>query len=470
MSEISILHISDIHKAAGANLDNLHASLLRDKNNWEIEGLRCPDYIVLSGDVIQGAKKEQEIEKQYEEAADFLNKLVDSFLEGDKNRMIIVPGNHDVNRVATFGSMHDVRFSTKVLERYNKHNERLRWNMMERKFYEVDKPTKYDSRFDLFVNFYNDFFKSIGRAYPMDPINQALCLAFPKDKVCFACYNSCNELDHLNIAGEITNAAVMDAESDVRDCYNKGYLTVGVWHHNAYGDPYETGYMPKRVLDMMYQHYIRLGLFGHQHMSQTAEEYSNLLHSEDDNQRLLLVSAGSLYGGDRALHPGFRRQYNLINITLSNGSADVRVNVREDVNPNPTSFDPYFERKGSSINYTIRLRRIEEEDIIREIDKYVNTTHDYVEAYKQLTQEDLKSDFAKELKTHILKNLSSKELIKLQPVPDNADQCILYIAAANEIRDKSVIENLLKSEIFKRTIEDDPMAKEEFERLCDLLK
>lgn len=34
---------------------------------------------------------------QYDEAADFLAKLTDEFLDGDRSRLVIVPGNHDVD-------------------------------------------------------------------------------------------------------------------------------------------------------------------------------------------------------------------------------------------------------------------------------------------------------------------------------------------------------------------------------------
>ncbi len=58
--------------------------------------------IVVSGDLIQGAgpgstDPEAEIAAQYVEADDFLRRLAVEFVDGDLNRVVLVPGNHDVS-------------------------------------------------------------------------------------------------------------------------------------------------------------------------------------------------------------------------------------------------------------------------------------------------------------------------------------------------------------------------------------
>lgn len=47
---------------------------------------------------------------------------------------------------------------------------------------------------------------------------------------------------------------------------------------------------------------------------------------------LLLISSGTLFGGEKQLLPGFRRQYNIIEIERQGLSSkiDVSINVRED--------------------------------------------------------------------------------------------------------------------------------------------
>ena len=95
---LSILHISDLHKPQNSSLDNLFYSLQRDCDEYVNEGILKPEIIVVSGDVVEGSKDndaERIIRSQYKEVTSFLNKLTDYFLDGDKGRMVIVPGNHD---------------------------------------------------------------------------------------------------------------------------------------------------------------------------------------------------------------------------------------------------------------------------------------------------------------------------------------------------------------------------------------
>ena len=61
-----------------------------------------PDLIAVSGDLVQGADLEHpdpdaEVDAQYREVGDFLNRLSEEFLNADRSRLVIVPGNHDVH-------------------------------------------------------------------------------------------------------------------------------------------------------------------------------------------------------------------------------------------------------------------------------------------------------------------------------------------------------------------------------------
>jgi len=97
-----ILHISDLHMSSENILGNLTLidslegdfARVREENSWS--GV---DLIVVSGDIVQGILQDEPIAKletQYKEAEEFLKGLASSILDGDLNRIIIVPGNHDV--------------------------------------------------------------------------------------------------------------------------------------------------------------------------------------------------------------------------------------------------------------------------------------------------------------------------------------------------------------------------------------
>ena len=49
-----------------------------------------------------------ELDRQYAEAESFLASLSDSFVDGDRERVIIVPGNHDVSYYHALVSMKQV--------------------------------------------------------------------------------------------------------------------------------------------------------------------------------------------------------------------------------------------------------------------------------------------------------------------------------------------------------------------------
>ena len=100
----TILHISDLHRTSGPRIDNneLLAALASDATRWSKEGIPKPDLVVVSGDLIQGvpigtSDPDSKIAAQYVEARDFLRQLTDKFVDSDRSRVVIVPGNHDVD-------------------------------------------------------------------------------------------------------------------------------------------------------------------------------------------------------------------------------------------------------------------------------------------------------------------------------------------------------------------------------------
>ena len=102
-----VLHISDLHRDPTNPISNgiLLDSLERDRDQYtasEDPRISEPNFIVVSGDIVQGVKHsdpsaESNLRKQYHEALEFLNSLTLRFARGEKDRVIIVPGNHDVN-------------------------------------------------------------------------------------------------------------------------------------------------------------------------------------------------------------------------------------------------------------------------------------------------------------------------------------------------------------------------------------
>ena len=105
--KLSILHISDLHCDPDGPMNRamLLESLKRDRDKYSREEdplVSAPDIIIVSGDVVQGVKSgvpnaQTLVKQQYEEALVFLEELTSEFVSGDRQRVVVVPGNHDVN-------------------------------------------------------------------------------------------------------------------------------------------------------------------------------------------------------------------------------------------------------------------------------------------------------------------------------------------------------------------------------------
>lgn len=399
--KFSIIQISDLHKDSDFNYNQLIDSLKSDIANYANLGIYPVKYIVVCGDLIQGtrntdiAKGNQDIQKQYEEVSVFLHNLVDVFLNGDISRLIIVPGNHDVNRAVSSNSMKPIDASEQekvqksYWERYGKKQiYRFDWETLS--FMQIIDEKFYTSRFDSFVSFFNGFYSSIGRTFPVSPEEDASLITFPDDKIAFACFNSCCQLDHLNAMGTINENAFHSIYRDLSSCYSNGYLIFGVWHHHIYGVPHRCDFMDMKITKSMACNHILVGLFGHQHRSEVVEELNDL--AEDiERDKMHLISSGTLFGSRKEMLPGVKRQYNLINVEIENGSANLEVFGREDkMNdaPYPIWGEKYLLKGKKSLVFQVPLNKLSDDDLLRIIDEETRESGDFKNGILRMKQLD----------------------------------------------------------------------------------
>lgn len=459
MSKFSILHISDIHKIDGVEYDHLIQSLRRDKESFtECDGIIAPTFVVVSGDLIQGAYSEKEIREQYNEVESFLASVCDLYLQGDKSRLIVVPGNHDVSRVATIESLHPTVKDYEICkDTFFKGADNIRWNWNDHSFYEITDECRYSERFNLFVEFFNRFFDGI-REYPKDPEEQAYVVINHDNEVCFACFNSCCHLDHLCDTGCISVNALNSIAKELTDCYNAGYLNVAIWHHHFYGSPLETNYMDRSFLtDLLYCN-IQIGLFGHQHFTQIAEEHSDLLLQKDDRiQKLLLISSGTLFGGKKVLPENCHRQYNVIEINKDNGSASVEINIREDFNTKADNKIPHWRMKPlhnatNKVNYKVHLRKLSINDLLLNIDRRLKEDNDYIRACESIKalQEQEKGEVLTKMFKSYLKEVKDYDYVYHNVEKITApEDAMLKIVAARNLGNPDYIEEVLADKEIK---------------------
>ena len=387
--------------------------------------------------------------------------------------MIIVPGNHDV-------SFPDSRLSmtpeareadSDNLKSLQERNPEIRWKWDELSFYKVADKQRYADRFHLFIDFYNDFFQGI-RQYPDHPTKKADCVMFPEDNISFSLFNSCDGVDHLNDAANIDEEALSSVMQKLRENFNEGYLNIGVWHHHYYGGPYETNYMNRERIAEMSHRFIRIGLFGHQHMSQVAEFFSgDLAFSEgQDNDKVLLVSSGTLFGGSRELPYGCKRQYNIIEIDVKNGEADVSIHVREDHNLNVQSKIPYWRKKdfnaSGCIQTKVSLKTLTEDELIARFIRYVESGGHYKYGVEYIEQSNLNGGIYDKLRQGFVRNIKDDDYILHQFKPTTKEDYMLKMATAMKVGDSAAKAELLADPRLMSYMSD-PVIAEMFNNLND---
>lgn len=464
----TILHISDLHKGDGANFNDLFSSLVQDCERYTNDGIDKPSIIVISGDVVNGAEGANaiaEIRNQYKEVTKFLTKLVDYFLDGDKQRLIIVPGNHDMCREHSKSSMIPSKANkADDLKLMRNMNKDLRWSWKDFQFHKITVPETYNDRFSLFVEFYNSFYDGL-RSITGIPDEFSEIIDLPYFRISFALFNSCYRLDHLNFSGAIFPSAVTNLSEQLNKLYKKGRLLVAVWHHHTMGLPPETNYLDYRILQAMLTRHIHVGLYGHQHKSQVINTYSDI----DEDQSMLLICSGSLYGQRKELATGYSRQYNLISIDINNDIANLCLNVRNDQQPDyeiPQWALGTIGTKGKqSYPKEIHLYLPSKDELLMEIDEKARRTTDFNTAVKELIK--LGNDTPKSndfLDEYLSKsNLPSDEILKLLISPSSEVQALLLIDAASKSEDNAT-KDRIKSNHYINTC-NSALVKEQLAKL-----
>lgn len=445
--KISILHISDLHKNDEDDFRNLYQSMKDDYERYKQRGIQKPNIIVVSGDLIKGGTRD-EIRKQYKEVKVFLEDLVNYYLDGDKSRIVIVPGNHDVDWNVSKKLMKPIpNCSPEEQENYIKmlnlfllekvHN--IRWNWWDQKLYFFDNDIEYNSRFLHFSEFYEAFYGN--KKYSLMPSGQYEIFDMPAYNICFVGFNSCYLNDHMNKVGQIYPTCVTLAKTQVKEMVKQGRILVAVWHHNASGRPMANNYLDNRILNPIIDMGIHIALHGHQHYSGVVEEYHNAFKSG----KLLMFSTGSLYGATEALSYGTPRQYNILEMEKENDKLKLSIHLREDCNPVeygiPTWVDGRIKEIGASSWETILPYPVQPFDDI-ELSDLINRgfeTGDYTEAIEMLREKSAEDKIArKRMLDLMMKGKQYNDIISYIGDPQTDEDALFVMKAAYELNDKDI--------------------------------
>jgi 3',5'-cyclic AMP phosphodiesterase CpdA len=210
---ITILHLSDVqfgkhHRFAdeGGGFGTLLQRLCDDLDLLKRENGLVPDLVALTGDLAEWGMK-----REFEQVAEFSEGLL-RHLQLEPERLLVVPGNHDINR--------------SLCEAYFKDCEGEG---------EAPKPP-YWRKWKPFVELINRLYLDHNvEGYRFTELEPWTLFEIPLLKVVIAGLNSTiheshRDADHHGFVGE---AQLRWFRDRLREYENKGWLRVGLVHHNA---------------------------------------------------------------------------------------------------------------------------------------------------------------------------------------------------------------------------------------------
>lgn len=470
--QVSILHISDLHRnpLQWVSNDALLNSLENDFHRYSKEPVPIPkpNLIVVSGDIVKGLEEEDPLDRiylQYDETAKFLSGLANLFLDGDKERIIIVPGNHDVCWYYSRASMKQIQIQGKgvVDEKRNllkimlEGDSNIRWSWSKFEFLQIADQTLYKKAFEPFSSFYTSFYEG-KRNYTLDPSNQYDIFDYPDINTTIVAFNSCYTNDHCNTVGRIHFDCISRGIRRLRDSQYFNRLLIAVWHHNVKGSPLEADYMDSRCLKNLIEAGFSLGFHGHQHYTEVIEEYLSCLTGD----KSYFISTGTLCGNRYQLPSGKPRQYNIIQVDQGQMKAIVHVRGMKESNFELPIWGPGSLGIENKSSLSIQLHKSNIQTIreaamksylrqISEAERLIGS-REYRLAIEALKDLDQKDEIVRRLKIECYINIGDNEgIIRLCYPPRNDSDIIYCFAALWEEGETSKIKTLLDCEKVKHS-------------------
>jgi hypothetical protein len=321
----SILHISDLHRDLRDEVANgpLLDSLARDGERYADQdpAILLPSICIVSGDLVFGVRPDvvgasEELERQYAQAEDFLIRLTDTFFGGDRARVVLLPGNHDVSYPAVVGSAKRVDIPAEPADRkrltdeYFAPKSRLRWSWSEYCFYRIVDNTVYEERSAGFAKLYDRFYRG-ARTFGKTPQEQFGIFDYPELGLSVVAFNSCYRNDPLRRAGGFEPTAFSAGCRELRDVKRAGWVIAAAWHHNVTGGPSQDDYLDTEFIQVLIDAGVSIGFHGHQHSHDCVDERYRL---GPEQRKMTVVSAGTLCAEPRNLKPGVARGYNVVEL------------------------------------------------------------------------------------------------------------------------------------------------------------
>jgi small GTP-binding protein len=310
-----ILHLSDLHFEKDTDPKVSLQALLQDlrSNDVNFPRIEKVEYLVLSGDVTHHGD-----EMGFEIAREFVDDLIEH-LGLSSLRCILVPGNHDIQRLdSSYGLRSDVRSldpSTFV---------------KKADVYLVRNDSEYQNRLRQFSDaFYHKVTSS--SPYPLSPKEQGMASLFTDKRIQFISLNTAWEIDQFHPdratvhPGSLARA-IEAADTQISKAVEKGglnqndyVLRIAVFHHAVHG-PWAMQNLD--FVSVLKAANVKLCMHGDVH-----EMRIEWINHWDSGCGLKVLGSGAFGAKTDAISEGNARSYNVIEIREDLRSA--RVYVRE---------------------------------------------------------------------------------------------------------------------------------------------
>lgn len=466
IDKLTIAHISDLHRSNDNPISNeaLLNSLIRDMDTYIAEGISKPDILIVSGDIIQGSSNYEKaatiLVDQYSEALNFLNSLANALFNGDKSKIILVPGNHDMSWTESRNSMEkieekkvsddDGHLKNNILQQAIQIDSNIKWSWSDRSFYQIVNKELYNNRFSYFCDFYQKFYDGV-KSYSLEPNEQFDIFDFQEWGVSIIGFNSCFHNDHLNRAGSINPRCIAKVGLALRDLNKQGRLILATWHHNTKGAPYDQDYMDNSVIQNFIADNVKIGFHGHQHRLEVLRAENNII----DSNMMLLLSAGSLCAGPKELPTGYNQQYNLLELSRTNNEI-IQLKVFSRVKTLLSSFENPIWEKGtfSSLvsEFTTNINHPKPNiPSLGKIEKLIGNK-EYQIAQDILVEHDFNDSFVRILLLECYNQLENYNgIIERFSNPQNDAEAIALINASLETSNSTIYNQVYNTEYIKNS-------------------
>ncbi len=335
-----VLHLSDVHISEDSQAEQWHTQLLLDlQKQMRIRALAG---VIISGDITNHATVEQ-----FQYAQRFIELLCKSF-KIPKEKLIIVPGNHDINWKLGRDSYQPQSLTTRP--------ESLPENM----YIDPARPSVVMIRNDLEygkrLQPFSEFYRAVcGEPYPLDSGQQVVTRHYPEINLLVMGLNSAWKIDHMypKRAGlnpkAFGSALARVITTEAYDDCNK----LAVWHH----PPAELmlgGGLDGAVLQQLAQAGFRLVVHGHVHR---ADNPNFRYYRNSTDGGIEILTAGTFGAPSRELVPGYPFQYQVLE--FGSDLLTVYTRKRNDVAGGwlPDHRWPQGANESPLASYQVRLRR-----------------------------------------------------------------------------------------------------------------